>query len=132
MNVRRSSGEIVNATLLETFLALVFLIFGLALFESQRADDAELTKATAPSRAELDSVKAELGKVSRAESQHRDSLQKVTTENDSLRGILLSKYPPDCEVDKSPAEWLTITLLGRNRLKVVVHRTQLGYTAGST
>jgi hypothetical protein len=131
VNVRRTSGEIVNATLLETFLALVFLIFGLALFESQRADAAQAAMAGVPSAATLDSLRQQLESLTRLDSARADSLRRLYAANDSLRGVLISKYPPDCEPNAEPAEWLTVTLLGKERMGVVVHRSAHGLEAGA-
>jgi hypothetical protein len=110
MNIRRTSGEIVNATLLETFLALVFLVLALAVFESQRADKAATRRS--------DSVLSERAR-------------NLAQLNDSLRGVLLSKYPPDCDSHAQPVEWLTVTLVGPNRLHVIVNRSEFGLAAGS-
>jgi hypothetical protein len=131
MNIRRSSGEVVNATLLETFLALVFLIFGLALFESQRADNAEADRDRAPSQRVVDSLSAIVNQNAHRNRARDDSLRVLASANDSLRGVLISKYPPDCEPGAEPAEWLTVTLLGKDRMRVLVHRGEFGLSAGA-
>jgi hypothetical protein len=132
MNPRRTSGEIVNATLLETFLALVFLILSLAAFEFQRAESAEAARRTGLDAAAADSIRDLLAELRRERTALADSLRASTVSNDSLRGVLLSKYPPDCDATKHPVEWLTVTLVGPDQLHVVVNRTQFGLAAGTT
>jgi hypothetical protein len=132
MNVRRTSGEIVNATLLEIFLTLVFLIFGLAAFEQQRAEAAIAAKNAAPSPHMLDSLRVLADSVQREQRAKADSLRVLSMANDSLRDLLISKYPPDCEPNAGPAEWLTVTLIGPDQLHVLVNRTEFGLVKGGT
>src|SRR5688572_6802068 len=57
---RRSSGEIINATLLEVFLALVFMVFALAIFEQRRADAAVASLSSAVTPEQADSLRKAL------------------------------------------------------------------------
>jgi hypothetical protein len=135
---RRTSGEIINATLLEVFLALSFIVFGLAVFEKQRANAAEAALDRAPSSREVvllrDSlVAARAAAAARADTLfvariELDSLRLAKQELDSLR--FASQYPPDCEPDASPPHLLTVRLTGSGRLAVTVHRAALGFDAG--
>ena len=128
---RRSSGEIINATLLEVFLALVFVVFALAIFEQRRAIAAEGKLAGVISADEADVLRRLLQatqdslRLARiAEHQSRDSLNIAQA---TVRRLLFdSPYPPDCEPNASPAWLLTITLSGPGQLSVVGHRSAPG------
>jgi hypothetical protein len=97
---RRASGEVINATLLEVFLAFVFLVLTLAYFERSRADSA--TGELGISRRQLDSM------VSKN--------KRLAQERDSLQALYLSQFVPKCDDGvpvmqvrlSSPAQWLVV------------------------
>ena len=139
---RRSSGEIINATLLEVFLALSFMIFALAVFHKRRAEAAERRSLPLGALA-VDSVLATSwrGKepvaedslrywrgLARANSNLRDSLAVFRRRIDSL--TFHSPYPPDCEPNAKPREALTVTFAGPGVLRVRANRTLFGLGAG--
>ena len=138
MSRRRTSGEIINATLLEIFLALSFIVFGLAVFEKQRANAAEDALDRAPRAGDVNALRDSLAAARRAAALTVDSLLTARVELDSLRVAkqeldslrFASRYPPDCEPDATPAELLTVTLTGGGQLAVTVHRPAFGFTAG--
>ena len=140
MNRRRTSGEIINATLLEVFLALSFIVFGLAVFEKQRANAAEDALDRAPRVGDVASLRDSLAVARRAVAITLDSLGSAQVELDSLRLAkqeldslrFASRYPPDCEPDASPAELLTVTLAGGGQLAVTMHRAVLGFAEGAS
>jgi hypothetical protein len=140
MSRRRTSGEIINATLLEIFLALSFIVFGLAVFEKQRANAAEAALRRAPSGSDVEALRDSLDAARSAAATHADSLAAAQTELDNLRLAKVeldslrfaSRYPPDCEPEASPAEFLTVTLGGGGQLTVTIHRAAFGFTAGTT
>lgn len=131
MNIRRTSGEIVNATLLETFLALVFLIFGLALVESKRAEVAEAASKESLSPASADSLRRQVAEGKRLAADQAIRLRRATAVGDSLRGILIGKYPPDCEPNAVPAALLTMKFIGQDQIRVVPNRNVFGMSSGT-
>ena len=140
MNRRRTSGEIINATLLEVFLALTFIVFGLAVFEKQRANAAEDALDRAPRAGDVNALRDSLDVALRIAATTTDSLASARVELDSLRVAKVqldslrfaSRYPPDCEPDANPPELLTVTLTGGGQLGVTMHRTVFGFTSGSS
>jgi len=137
MSRRRTSGEIINATLLEVFLALSFIVFGLAVFEKRRAIAAERALDEAPTATELAALRESaagardsLAEARRAATLAFDSLRAARHELDSLR--FASRYPPDCEPGSSPAQLLTVTLAGDGQLAITMHRSAFGFTRGAT
>lgn len=133
---RRSSGEIINATLLEVFLALVFVVFGLAVFVQQKGDALAAAAKGSVSREAADSIRSSLAAL-------RDSLKTTRevarTRADSLRlsqtqvATLLyeSPHPPDCEPRADPPWLMTVTLTGPGQLTVVGHRPIEGLIPGA-
>jgi hypothetical protein len=133
---RRSSGEIINATLLEVFLALLFVIFGLAVFVQQKGDAATAALEGALSREAADGMRSSL-------SALRDSLASARNaarlRSDSLTAVqkrvasLLyeSPHPPDCEPRADPPWLMTVTLTGPGQLTVLGHRPVGGLTPGA-
>lgn len=134
-NRRRSSGEIINATLLEVFLALSFVVFALAVFEQRRAQGFEDALRNRPSDAQVGAVRESLDAARRVAGAHADSTRQARRDVaaaertiDSLR--FLSPYPPDCEPHAVPAEVLTVILSGTDKLRVVARRSAFGLAAG--
>jgi hypothetical protein len=130
---RRSSGEIMNATLLEVFLALVFLVFALAVFHQRRADAAEekirgsiSTHEAVELERRLAAARDSLATARRVANARLDSLQLAAQTIAKLR--FDSPYPPDCEPKANPAWLLTITLTGPAELTVLPHRAVGGLT----
>jgi hypothetical protein len=121
MSQRRTSGEIVNATLFEVCLALTFIIFAVAVFEQQRADAAEHARDARPDTGTYRKLR-DTATVLRARV---DTLQRF---KDSLR----STYPPDCESHVTPPELLVVTLVGPGQLTVTANRDAFGLTAGQS
>lgn len=128
MNRRASSGEVINATLLEVFLALVFIIFGLAVWKQQEVDakQRELISVRRASQSEqiwTDSISALLKAL-----QLKDSVNKRVV--DSLRFI--GREPANCEADGVTPEFLTIVLHPGPSFAITVNRSILSHQAGST
>ncbi len=126
---RRTSGEIMNATLLEVFLALSFMIFGLAVFEQRNAKAAEEALARAPSTATVDSLRRLAEAMKQQMDLLADSMGRMADTIHALR--FRSPYPPDCEENVVPAELMTITFAGPGTLTVLPNRSKFGLTAGS-
>ena len=110
------------------FLALVFIIFGLAVWKQQEVDDKQkelisVRKATQSEQVWIDSIAALL-----RDRQLKDSLGKRLV--DSLR--FMSREPANCEADGLTPEFLTIVLRPGPILAVTVNRTILSHEAGST
>ena len=113
MTPRRTSGEIVNATLLEIFLALVFLVLVVAWSESVSADEART--AVRESTGVLVQVRGE-----------------VRRQGQQILGLRFnSRFPPFCEPADS-ALFLTIGLGPRGALQVLVRESKLGFQAGQS
>jgi hypothetical protein len=133
---RRSSGEIINATLLEVFLALVFVVFGLAVFVQQKGEAAAAAAKGSISREAADSLRHSLDALRDSLNAARDVAR---TRADSLRlsrqqvATLLyeSPHPPDCEPRANPPWLMTVTLTGPGQLTVVGHRAIEGLTPGA-
>jgi hypothetical protein len=128
---RRSSGEIINATLIEVFLALVFMVFCLAVFEQNRSRQSQAALAgSLPSadverlrdslRSTLDSLAIERGIATR----RLDSLFTARAQ------LFVSPHPPDCEPLANPPWLVTVRLLASGALSVTPHRPVSGLTPG--
>jgi hypothetical protein len=98
----------VNATLLEVFLAFVFVVLSIAWFEHASAI-AQKQKA--------DSVAV-------AEST-------VAAQRDSARqALVLSPYAPPCHPQATPKYFVTLTLARTGLVDVVVNRAEMRHPAG--
>jgi hypothetical protein len=127
MSRRRTSGEIVNATLLEVFLSLVFVVMAIAWFERVQTQQAkaEASEAQRSATVRLKGIDS-LERTLKVVTQNRDSLR---VEVAALRFI--SPFPPYCEKEARPAEPLTVTLDGPSELAVAVERDFFGHTRGT-
>lgn len=128
---RRSSGEIINATLIEVFLALVFMVFCLAVFEQRRSRKNEAALMGALSREDVqqlrDSLRSTLDSLNAARGIASRRLDSLSTARAQL---FVSPHPPDCEPLANPAWLITVKLLGTNEFSVVPHRAVAGLTPG--
>lgn len=93
---RRTSGEIVNATLLEIFLSFIFVVLALAVFSASKqrdasADASRWQEQAAQLRQEADSLRGALA-TARAS---RDSLRQAY---ESLRAVYMSEFAPRCSL----------------------------------
>lgn len=134
---RRSSGEIINATLLEVFLAATFMVFALAIFEQRRADDAESKLANQPTAEQTKAFQDSLAKslAQAAAARHAAALwsDSLAAAQATIRRLQFdSPYPPDCEHKENPPWLLTVTLAGPRQLIVVPHRPAAGLTPGES
>jgi hypothetical protein len=134
VSIRRTSGEIVNATLLEIFLSLVFIVFALAVWERQRADAAEARAAkvvsSAASQADVARRATALADTLRqTRAAHRVMVDSIGRALDSLK--FMSREPTNCEADETSPEFLTVILAGPQQLRVTVNRSQLAHSAGT-
>jgi hypothetical protein len=125
---RTSSGEVINATLLEVFLALVFIVFGLAVWKQQEVDEKQkelisVRKTTLAEKVWTDSIAALL-----KERERNDSIAKRAI--DSVK--FMTREPANCEADGLTPEFLTIVLRPGPSLVVTVNRSILSHEAGST
>jgi hypothetical protein len=141
--LRRSSGEIINATLLEVFLSVTFIVFALAVFEQQRANDAEQRAVIAEA-----ALNRNQGDASSAAQAHaalraaRDSMTSMraaqvanATRLDSMTRLVRSlqfnsRIPPDCEGQPGEAPWLTVTIRDESTLAVRVGASRFGFQGG--
>jgi hypothetical protein len=132
---RRSSGEIINATLLEVFLALVFMVFGLAVFAQQRGDTLAAAAIGTMSREMADSIRGSL-KASRdslltARGVARARADSIRHSERQIATLLYeSPHPPDCEPRANPPWLMTVTLGAPGQLTVVGHRAVGGLIPG--
>jgi hypothetical protein len=128
---RRSSGEIINATLIEVFLALVFIVFCLAVFEQKKLREVneQLVGVLGPAETESlrDSLKRALDSLTVARGVAARRLDSLATARAQL---FVSKYPPDCEPLANPSWIVTVDLLGPNHLSIVAHRPVAALTPG--
>jgi hypothetical protein len=102
MSQRRSSGEIINATLLEVFLAFVFVVLALASFERNTANAAVAARDSALVAAQ----------------QMRERAESAEIERDSVRRVFLSQFPPLCE--SQPV--LKVTITSEAKWEVIARR----------
>jgi hypothetical protein len=114
VNWRRSSGEIINATLLEIFLSFIFVVLTVAWF---RTDELEAMRAQVQAdsveRARRDSIESERRRI--AERQR-----------DSIMALYNSQFPPLCREEYV----LTVTLNTPANWDVEVHVSEYGFTVG--
>ena len=121
LSSRGTSAEVINATLLEIFLTLVFLVFSIAVFEQRKAIDA--TNRAKRAEATMDQTKAnktQLGDL-------QDSLAHMGTRLDSLK--FTSREPTQCEKVPGAPDMLSVVFIGE-RLRVTVTNAHLGLLAG--
>ncbi len=114
---RRSSAEIINATLLEVFLAFIFVVLSIAWFERGRADTAFAIAGQA------DSLEDEVSSL----THERDTLQTALR-----RAQFNSPFPPICRPNALPRDFLTVTLASPGRVEVRVNRDELNHRASQT
>jgi hypothetical protein len=105
---RRTSAEVVNATLLEVFLAFVFVVLSVAWFEHTASVQAANT---------VDS----LATVQKGLVKQRELLRQA---------LILSPYAPPCRREVQPKYFATVTLTQSGTVDVRVNRTELGHPAG--
>ncbi len=129
---RRSSGEIINATLIEVFLALVFMVFCLAVFEQNRSRESQAALAGALPRADeerlRDSLRSTLDSLAVARAIASRRLDSLSTARAQL---FVSPHPPDCEPLANPPWLITVRLLASGALSVTPHRPVAGLTPGT-
>lgn len=129
--VRRTSGEIINATLLEVFLSIAFIVFALAVFEQQRADGLEnkAKEMRATVAAMTDSLKGIRASLMDARAQ-ADSIIEL---NQVIRALQFnSRFAPDCEDREGRSgdvPWVTVTIQ-QATLRVLVRTSRFGFKAG--
>jgi hypothetical protein len=126
---RRSSGEIINATLIEVFLALVFMVFCLAVFEQSRSRQSEAALQGALPRDDVerlrDSLRTTLDSLTVARGVASRRLDSLSTARAQL---FVSPHPPDCEPLANPPWLVTVKLVGPGEFSVVAHRPVGGLT----
>ena len=105
---RRTSAEVINATLLEVFLAFVFVVLSIAWFEHAAAviQKTKTDSATA----------AEAAAVARGDS--------------ARKALVMSPYAPPCHRHATPRYFVTLTLLPTGLIDVLVNRSELRHIAG--
>jgi hypothetical protein len=139
---RRTSGEVVNATLLEVFLALTFLVLAVAWQEQVAAEASTLAAANARADAaaaerklaELTSEplspkhigKSRMALAGEVDSLGRDLSQAQTRVHDLL---FQSRFPPVCP-GGDRAELLKVSLRSGGVLEIDVQRDEAGLVAG--
>jgi hypothetical protein len=111
---------------------LVFLIFGLAVFENQRAVAAETAVSQTISPDSATKLKRAADSLRHLTDARNDSLRALSKTTDSLRGILFGKFPPDCEPKANPPEWSKVRFVGGGKIRVVVERGLFGFEPGQT
>jgi hypothetical protein len=118
---RRTSAEIINATLLEVFLAFLFVVLTIASFQGAKAR--QYRKAIG--RAEF--LAFALDSLRTADSVARN-------ERDSLREVFGAKfnspYAPPCKGAARPRDFVTILLSIPDSIGVTVNRDELSHKRG--
>src|SRR5207237_1103746 len=127
-NIRRTSGEVINATLLEVFLALAFILFGLADFEQRRAIEAETKLQGTPS---ADALQSAMRALAAARDTMAKDAERYLAARDTINK-LRSPITPDCEPGAAPPALVTLTLIGQGQMRVYVNRSAANLTAGET
>lgn len=126
---RRTSGEIINATLIEVFLALVFMVFALAVFEQKRSRQNEAAFRGALPREDVerlrDSLRSTVDSLTVARGVALRRLDSLATARAQL---FVSPHPPDCEPLANPPWLVTVRLIGPDELRVIAHRPVAGLT----
>lgn len=118
----RSSAEVVNATLLEVFLAFVFVVLSIAWFE--HGEGQVLQRKAQSDSAVIDSLR-------RALRSSQDTQDVLRAELDTVRAKLFhSPFPPTCNQAARPADFITVTLSGPGTLDILVNRGELRYARG--
>ena len=115
MRPLRTSGEVINATLLEVFLTLAFLTLGLAAFEKVEADDAKSRARRFQGHAAAQATNA--GRV----------LGIVLTALDSAK--IATHLQPECEPEIR-GDLVVVTLLADPGLAVTFKRNGFGFRDG--
>jgi len=121
----RTSGEIVNATLLEVFLTLSFLAMGLAVFAQARASRAEARAGRAQAHSTI--LRRALAKDSAKFDSLRGTQSALGSIIDSLKAK--SRLRPECDPDV-PGDLITVKFDAGTRLVVTVNRAIFGLRKG--
>lgn len=116
---KRTSGEVINATLLEVFLALVFIVFALASFNRTYGRRAESSAGAL--RDSLATARAQTKAIG-------DSAARLVFTVDSFKAY--SKSLPNCDPRADAPQFLLIKLGAAEILDVTVLRTTAGFTRG--
>lgn len=118
---RGTSAEVINATLLEIFLTLVFLVFSIALFQQQKA-------IAAVRRAKRAEAVAGLSKDKKRQIKAlQDSVAHVLTQLDSVK--FTSREPTQCERVPGAPDMLSVVFVGE-RIRVTVTNAHLDLVPG--
>lgn len=126
---RRTSGEIINATLIEVFLALVFMVFALAVFEQKRSRQTEAALRGALPRADVERLRDSLRSTVDSLTVARGvALRRLDSLSTARAQLFVSPHPPDCEPLANPPWVVTVRLVGPDDLRVVAHRPVAGLT----
>ena len=126
---RRTSGEIINATLIEVFLALVFMVFCLAVFEQKRSRQSEAALQGALPREDVERLRDSLRSTVESLTVARGvAVQRLDSLSTARAQLFLSPHPPDCEPLADPPWLITVKLIGPDDFSVVAHRPVAGLT----
>jgi hypothetical protein len=119
MKSRRTSGEIINATLLEIFLAFIFVVLTIAWLRTDQLEAEQAKNRGASAR--VDSLAAAVARL---------SAQAATAahERDSIAALYRSQFRPIC----ADPYLLTVDLLSTSSWQVTVHQTEADLVAGSS
>lgn len=119
MKPRRTSGEIINATLLEIFLSFIFVVLTIAWFRTEQLKAEQAKSVESVTRA--DSLAALVAALRReAESAER--------QRDSIAALYRSQFRPAC----AGSFLLTVDLLSTSDWRVTIHETVADLSAGTS
>lgn len=124
----RSSGEVVNATLMEVFVVLCFMM--IVLYSS---NDRKLTEIGVKYRDVEEANKsllAERDQLKSAVEDHAMRAAQSEKERDDLRRRYLSEHPRDCRAPDVPVTLLRVNIADEDQLEVEVLGSFLAHIQG--
>jgi|SRR5882724_5392029 len=122
MSPRRSSAEIINATLIEVFLAFLFVVLALAWFHG---------RDLASAKAALDNTKQQNSQLTEQRDTAIAQRNAANEAHDRIAARFLSQFPPLCQGrDSGSPYFLIITLTDAERVMTEVKYDHLSHRRG--
>src|SRR5436190_4864240 len=118
----RKSGEIINATLMEVFVVLCFLVISLLRTTEAQVDSEQ---------SQLDLLKQQTAALERDKAHLSDSLAAASQDAEKWKSRYESEYPGDCKVTGVPVQLLRVCIAGDGTYEAEMLGTFGSHLAGT-